>query len=184
MVKGKFFPLLAFLLALLIGGAMVAISATAEKEAPGGQAEAVKPDFVAELRADTMGLRPVETEASGRLTMSLGADGRTLHYQLEVTALEDAFMSHLQYGGPEDRYGPIVVWLFPEDGRRREVVEGRFDGVLARGEIRDRDLSGPLAGQGVGALIEAIKEGMIFADVHTRRHVPGELRGQVTVAEP
>ncbi|ADH86934.1 CHRD domain-containing protein [Desulfurivibrio alkaliphilus] len=177
MSKYRFFSFLAFLLALGVGGALVAMA---------GKPGAVTggPVFTAELQPDTMGLRPVESEASGRLTMELSADGATLVYQLEVVALEDAFMSHLQYGGPEDRYGPIVVWLFPEDGKRREVVEGRFDGVLAQGEIRAQDLQGPLAGQELAALLQAIEEGMIFADVHTRRHVPGELRGHVRPVQP
>ena len=175
MNKYRFFSFLAFLLALGIGGALVAAA---------GKPAAAGPLFIAELQPDTMGVRPVETDAGGRLTMELSADGLVLAYKLEVENLQDAFMSHLQYGGPEDRYGPIVVWLFPEDGKRREVVEGRFDGVLAQGEIRAEDLQGPLAGHELAALVAAIEEGMIFADVHTRHHVPGELRGHLRPVQP
>ena len=182
MSKSKFLSLTIFLLALVVSGALVAVAGKMGEEAA-GQADR-GPVFVADLQPDTMGMEPVETEAGGCLTMELGDDGRSMSYTLEVEALEDAFMSHLQYGGADDRYGPIVLWLFPTEGKRQEVVEGRFDGVLAEGVIRAEDLNGPLAGKEIDDLVQAIEEGKIFADVHTRRHVPGELRGHLRPVKP
>lgn len=173
--------LMALFFALLVGGSLVAVAAGKN---PGEQGVFVAggEKFEAALLADTLGIRPVETDATGRLEMEVSPDGRSLSYRLTVAALEDAFMSHLHFGTPEDRYGPIVAWLFPAEGKRREVVEGRFDGVLATGVIRAEDLGGPLGQKEISDLVAAIEAGNIFADVHTRRHVPGELRGQVVSA--
>lgn len=176
MCCSKTISLIALLLALLVGGALVGLAGKS-----GAQAAIEDRRFVAELVADTLGVRPVETEAAGRLELELSPDGQSLDYRLTVSALEDAFMSHLHYGTPEDRYGSLVVWLFPADSKRREVVEGRFDGELVAGTIRSEDLGGVLAKKELAELIKAIEEGRIFADIHTRRYVPGELRGQVAV---
>lgn len=189
MNRYKLFSLLAFCVAMLIGGGLVAVAGKngadpgPEAATPAAAPSPVpSPAFVAELLPDTLGVRPVETAARGRLELTLSEDGQALAYQITVTELEDAFMSHLHLGGPEDRYGSLVVWLFPPDGKRREVVEGRFDGVLARGVIRTDQLTGALAKHEPADLLAAIRAGNIFADIHTRRNVPGELRGQVKAA--
>ncbi|MFU8819336.1 MAG: CHRD domain-containing protein [Desulfurivibrio sp.] len=184
MSRYKVLSLVAFCVALLAGGGLVAL---AGKGGPALTAAPVLPpkvDFVAELVADTLGVRPVETEASGRVEFTLLEGGDALAYRITVSALEDAFMSHLHLGGPEDRYGSLVVWLWPAEGKRREVREGRFDGVLHQGEIRAENLTGALAKEELAELLAAIRAGRIFADIHTRRNVPGELRGQVLVPSP
>ncbi len=185
MNRYKILSLLAFCAALLIGGGLVAVAGKNGAEpgsgptgAPPASAPAAE-SFVAELLPDTLGVRPVESAARGRVELELIENGQALAYKITVQELEDAFMSHLHLGSPEDRYGSLVVWLFPADGKRREVIEGRFDGVLAQGIIRAADLTGALARFELAELLAAVRAGNIFADIHTRRNVPGELRGQV-----
>jgi hypothetical protein len=54
-----------------------------------------------------------------------------------------------------------------------------IDGVLARGTITEADLVGPLAGQPLSALVEAIRSGNAYVNVHTVDHPAGEIRGQL-----
>lgn len=67
---------------------------------------------------------------------------------------------------------------------------GRTDGVLATGTITAADLVGPLAGQPLSALIDAINAGNTYVNVHTNDGAAptntgpgdfprGEVRGQV-----
>ncbi|MFH7320085.1 CHRD domain-containing protein [Desulfurivibrio sp. D14AmB] len=180
----RFLSLVAFLAALLAGGGLVALAGKDRPTAPAAAGSAAQVDFVAELVADTLGVRPVETEARGRVEFTLVEGGGGLAYRIEVSDLEDAFMSHLHLGTAEDRYGSLVVWLWPDDGRRREVLEGRFSGILQEGVIRAENLTGALAHKELTDLLTAIRAGRIFADIHTRRNVPGELRGQVLIPSP
>ena len=52
-------------------------------------------------------------------------------------------------------------------------------GVLVTGTITAADLVGPLAGQQMSALIDAIRAGNTYFNVHTVVHQPGEIRGQI-----
>ncbi|NNK61375.1 MAG: CHRD domain-containing protein, partial [Flavobacteriaceae bacterium] len=55
---------------------------------------------------------------------------------------------------------------------------GPANGVLAQGVITAEDVVGALAGD-LDALIQAIKDGMIYVNVHTEGIPSGELRGQL-----
>jgi hypothetical protein len=82
--------------------------------------------------------------------------------------------------------GPIVAFLYGPAG----AGAGRFSGVLAQGTITADDLIGPLAGQDLTALVDAIRAGNAYVNVHTDDGVApagtgpgdlpaGEIRGQI-----
>jgi hypothetical protein len=74
--------------------------------------------------------------------------------------------------------GPGIAWLYPA-APPAQHIPGRFQGVLAEGVITDANVVGPLAGQGVAALVAAIRVGNAYANVHTVQFPPGEIRGQI-----
>lgn len=121
---------------------------------------------------------PVETDARGQATFQLNRTGDELRYKLIVANIEDVFMAHIHLGG-RDENGPVAVWLYPEGGPPPEVIEGRFDGVLAEGVITDDDLVGPLDGDPLDELVEEIRDGNTYVNVHTMANRPGEIRGQI-----
>ena len=55
----------------------------------------------------------------------------------------------------------------------------RISGVIAQGLITPSNLSGPLAGQPLSALVNAIQAGAAYVSVYTKSHPYGEVRGQV-----
>ena len=68
---------------------------------------------------------------------------------------------------------------------------GRFNGKIAEGTITAANLVGPLAGQPLSALVEAIQAGNAYVNVHTNDGVAptntgpgdfpgGEIRGQLS----
>jgi len=115
----------------------------------------------------------VETKAQGQVIFKLSKDGLELSYKLIVANIENLFVSHIHLGAV-DAVGPPVVFLYDP-----APIEGRFDGVLAEGTIEAADLVGPLSGQSLSALIDAMRAGNTYVNVHTSQNPAGEIRGQI-----
>ncbi|MBC8077514.1 MAG: CHRD domain-containing protein [Chloroflexales bacterium] len=114
----------------------------------------------------------VDTRARGRANFRLKRDGSALVYRLNVSRLENVRFAHIHLG-PEGSNGPIVAFL------RKDRVDGPVKGRYAEGELTAADLIGPLAGQPLSALVEAIEAGNTYTNVHTDAHPAGEIRGQI-----
>lgn len=120
---------------------------------------------------------PVETKAEGQAIFMLSTDGNELYYKLIAANIEDILQSHIHLA-PEGTNGPIVTWLYPSTPPAI-LIQGRFNGVLAEGTITAADLTGPLAGQPLSALISEMEDGNTYVNVHTLQNPGGEIRGQI-----
>lgn len=119
----------------------------------------------------------VETDAQGQAIIKVSSDGASIHYKLIVANIENVFMAHI-HNAPAGQNGSIVVWLYPSSPPP-QLIEGRTQGVLAEGTFSADDLVGPLEGQTMDALIEEMKAGNTYVNVHTSQHPAGEIRGQI-----
>lgn len=131
-----------------------------------------------------------DSQARGSAIFELSADGSELAYKLIVANIDNAFMAHIHLAAAGTN-GPIVVWLYPSTvPAPAPVGGGRLDGVIAEGTITAANLVGPLAGQPLSALVDALKNGGAYVNVHTNDGVAptntgpgdfpgGEIRGQV-----
>ena len=81
---------------------------------------------------------------------------------------------HLAAAG---KSGPPVVWLYPS--KAHPVKTGKVSGLLSRGAITAAQLVGPLKGKTLADLLEQIRDGNTYVNVHTRAHPGGEIRGQI-----
>ena len=131
-----------------------------------------------------------DTRAVGQVKLQLSDDGTALQYRLISADIHNVIASHIHVAA-EGVNGPIVVFLFgtvPPGG-------GRFDGVLAEGTVGAANFVGPLAGQPFSALVDAIRAGNAYVNVHTNDGVAppntgpgdfpgGEIRGQIRSAGP
>lgn len=131
------------------------------------------------------------TRARGNAIFQLNEAGTELSYKLIVANIENVFMAHIHMA-PVGVNGGIVVWLYPstEPGVQEEPGGGRLNGVIAEGTITAADLTGALNGQSLSALVDAIKAGNTYVNVHTNDGVGatdtgpgdfpgGEVRGQI-----
>jgi len=131
-----------------------------------------------------------DSAARGSAVFQLNADGTELEYQLMVANIENAFMAHI-HRAAKGVNGGIVVWLYPSTATTPgPVAGGRLDGVIAKGTITAGNLVGSLAGQPLSALINELKAGNAYVNVHTNDGVAptntgpgdfpgGEIRGQI-----
>ena len=115
----------------------------------------------------------VDSDGRGRAKVFIAGDQESIDYRLQVQGLEGIVQAHIHLGA-EDVNGPVVAFLFGP------VPEGAdVSGKIATGTITAADLVGPLAGQPLSALIEAIRSGGAYVNVHTLDHPMGEIRGQL-----
>jgi CHRD domain len=119
----------------------------------------------------------VDTPAHGEATFRLSADGKSLSYRLSVMDIENVSMAHIHLG-PAGQEGPVAAWLYPSKPPA-VVKKGKFSGVLARGTITAADLMGPLEGKSISDLVDQIKAGTAYVNVHTEKNPAGEIRGQI-----
>lgn len=130
-------------------------------------------NFVTQLSGEAeVQTPPVTTRATGVSKFQLSKDGSSLTYFVNVAQLENVRFAHLHLNAA-GLNGPVVVDL------RLDKVTGPVDGRYAEGTITAGSLKGPLLGQPLSALINAIESGRIYVNVHTDRYPAGELRGQV-----
>jgi hypothetical protein len=128
---------------------------------------------------------PNESLAQGQAIFHLSSDGTQLDYKLIAANIDNVVFAHIHLA-PAGVNGPVVAFLFGPAG----AGGGRFSGVLAQGTITADDLIGPLAGQDLTALVDAIRAGNTYVNVHTDDGVApagtgpgdlpaGEIRGQI-----
>jgi hypothetical protein len=126
-----------------------------------------------------------ETRAQGQVILHLDAAEEALAYKLIVANIDNVVAAHIHLG-PVGTNGAVVAFLagpFAPGG-------GRTSGVLAEGVITAADLVGPLSMNPLSSLIDAMRAGNTYANVHTNDGVlpvnsgpgdfpGGEIRGQI-----
>jgi hypothetical protein len=119
----------------------------------------------------------ISTTGKGSFRARVQSDG--IHYTLRYEDLEtNAAVAHIHFG-QRDVAGGIIAFLCgggdkPACPAREGTVEGVIDAA---------DVIGP-AGQGIEAgslteALQALRRGLVYANVHTTRFDGGEIRGQV-----
>jgi hypothetical protein len=144
-------------------------------------------NFRAHLSGDQVVLPlPIATLAQGQAIFQLRPGGTELSYRVIASNIDNIVGAHLHLAAAGAR-GPLVALLLappPPPGG------GRSDGVLVEGTLTASMLFGPLTGQPLSALIDAIHAGNVYVDVPTNDgaapvnsgpgdYPGGELRGQV-----
>lgn len=120
---------------------------------------------------------PLQTSASGNAIIYIegGPNGYNISFEIDVTNIVDVTAAHIHLGA-KDANGPVIVPLFTGPQK-----SGSFTGVLAKGSITEKDLTGPMAGKTFADLAAAVLGGQTYVNVHTAANPTGEIRGQILV---
>lgn len=157
-----------------------------------GSAYALEPstkNFVAHLTGDEeVPMR--ETSATGQAIFQLREGDSLLTFRLIVANIENVVAAHIHMG-PAGSNGPVVLFLYGPN----VPGSGLTQGVIGDGVKNEADLVGPLAGQDLSVLIESMRTGGAYVNVHTNDGVGetntgpgdfpgGEIRGQIRIPGP
>jgi len=115
----------------------------------------------------------VESKAGGDANFTVTADGKEITYVIKVKNIENVTAAHI-HAGKRVEIGKVVAGLFA--GPKKE---GKFSGELIEGTITRKDLTGPLAGKTIKDLIDLMKKGDAYVNVHTTTNPGGEIRGEI-----
>lgn len=128
------------------------------------------------LKADLSGndeVPSVRTKAKGEAKFTLSDDGKKLSYTLVLRDIENPTAAHIHLG-ESGKNGGVLATLF--SGPKKE---GKFRGNIAQASLTDKDLTGEFSGKSIAALVELIKSGKAYVNVHTDAYPDGEIRGQI-----
>lgn len=113
----------------------------------------------------------VETNAQGQATFQLNEAGDALQFRLIVANIDDVVAAHI-HCAPEGVNGPVGVTLF--SGGPTST-----NGTLAAGTITEPDDGNGCGWETLADVVEAIRSGETYVNVHTTAHPAGEIRGQI-----
>ena len=117
---------------------------------------------------------PVDTDGHGFAQFLLSPDETKLHFRVSTFGVENITQSHIHLAAAGAN-GPVVAFLFGF------VAEGVTPhGLLATGTLKEEDLIPRTGFDGtMAALVERIRSGGAYVNVHTIAYPPGEVRGQI-----
>jgi hypothetical protein len=104
---------------------------------------------------------PVNTQATGMAQFQLSSDGKEINYDLTATNLNGFMMAHVHQGKAGENGQPVAPLS------------------MGKGKITSSDLKGPLAGKQISNLVDLMKNGGAYVNIHTQQNQNGEIRGQI-----
>jgi hypothetical protein len=124
---------------------------------------------------------PVTTAASGIANFQIYPVGHqeTLIYQLYLKNISGVTGAHI-HKGKQGENGPVVADLFGTPSTGAYINTGKIKGLLTGGTLYESKLTGPLAGNTIDILVNMIRSGDAYVNVHTTQNQNGEVRGQIS----
>jgi glucose/arabinose dehydrogenase len=123
---------------------------------------------------------PVITSASAVALFQLNPDG-TLSYELRATApIENATQAHIHLGA-RGQNGPVVLFLFGLNAAGQNFQPGD---LIGSGTAGDANVIGrPNFTASISNLVERMRQGRAYVNLHTLANPPGEVRGQIMITD-
>jgi len=120
---------------------------------------------------------PRGTAANG--AVGFNVEGTTVHYSIEVHQINSVTGAHV-HSGAAGVNGPIRISLYPRPGVNfATTATGAINGVLIQGSFTAGDVTGVTFDQ----LLDQMRAGTAYANVHTSTFPGGEVRGQVSFVQ-
>jgi hypothetical protein len=145
----------------LVFSTLSAISLVLYNGVPTAFAQQQSQTFTANLKGSNE-VPPVNTAATGTAQFQMSPDGKDMNYDLSATNLNDFMMAHIHQGKAGENGQPITAPL-----------------SIGKGKITSSDLQGSLAGKQISDLVNIMKNGQAYVNVHTDQNQNGEIRGQI-----
>ena len=122
---------------------------------------------------------PVESEVTGRLSMSLPQSEAEIKYKINITGTSNISGAYIHLGKNGENGEPVIDLL---SDSRKDDNTGQY-GTVIRGEITDSELLGSLKGKPLNHLVDIMIDGETYVNINTPTNLKGEIRGQIKVNE-
>ncbi|MDQ3076881.1 MAG: CHRD domain-containing protein [bacterium] len=166
----KIFPLL-LILGLLVSGSSLALAET--------QSSNYKHTLTASLSGD-MEVPSVQTLGKGEAMFHVSGDEREIHYKLKVENLSSNVTGAHLHCSPQGQNGPVIVALNnPTMGSTSSMYS---EGMITETQITEAAKTCSPNIHTMSHLVQAVREGMIYVNVHTVNFPNGEIRGQLSMS--
>lgn len=126
---------------------------------------------------------PVSTTAKGRFAAQVNAQETSIAYELEYSGFATpVVMAHIHFGQPAVN-GGIVVWLCGTtnapgpSGTPVCPASGKVTGTITAAQVGNTS-QGIAQGQ-FAKLLDAVRAGVTYVNLHSNSYPSGEIRGQV-----
>ena len=135
-----------------------------------------------EFKADLTGAEevpPVDTDTTGEAEFEVNWAQTEIEFELEVEDGVDILAkpgAHI-HCAPAGENGPIVAFLASD-------VPGGFDGeVEIKATLTDANIVNDACGTTIAALVQSMRDGNTYVNVHSAANPGGEIRGQIEEEE-
>jgi len=140
---------------------------------------------------------PVATAATGSFSATLSNDGTTLTYTLTYSNLNaQVLFAHIHFGFPKEATG-IMVFLcgpnagamggppagFPNPPTCPDATSGTVTGSVTAANVIGPNTQGITPKADFEKVVQALREGAAYVNVHSARSPAGEIRGQVRTGD-
>jgi hypothetical protein len=123
----------------------------------------------------------VSSRGFGEFRATLGED--EIRFRLDYAGLEGtASAAHIHLGRPGTN-GGVIAFLCGGGGKPACPPEGTIEGTIVAADVGGPAAQGIAAGE-LDEVLEAIRAGAVYANVHSSKHPGGEIRGQVRRGAP
>ncbi len=133
----------------------------------------------------------VDTSAQGQATFEVSPDGTSIKFTLNVNDPAAVTMAHIHLGEPGQAGKPVAP-LYPAKMSSMSSTSPEKSGTssddkmamggmtcIAQGTITSASLVGPLKGKTIQDLLDDIRAGKAYVNVHTKAHPDGDIRGPI-----
>jgi hypothetical protein len=148
--------------------------------------------FRATLRGINETPGPVATQATGSFSATLSSDGTTLTYKVTYANLNaPVTQSHIHFGLSKEG-GGIMIWLCQttavpapagDAGVPMCPASGTVSGTATVANVVGPNGQGITPGMDFNKVIQAMREGAAYVNVHSTRSPGGEIRGPVRAGD-
>ena len=140
---------------------------------------------------------PVASAGTGSFSATLSPDGSTLTYMLTYDNLNaQVLFSHIHFAFPKEMGGIMVFLCGPAAGAQGgppagipnpppcpDTTSGTVTGTVTAANVIGPNNQGISPGADFDKVVQALRGGAAYVNVHSSRSTGGEIRGQVHAAE-
>jgi hypothetical protein len=141
------------------------------------------------VRARLIGFQEVpvvSTDASGRFQAVISPNGDAIDYEITYTGIQGNVTQSHMHVGQKSVNGGVVLWICgtatspgPAGTAVCTTPNGHFAGTWRPGDVQTLTNGQQITTGQLGEVIEAIRAGFAYVNVHSNLSPGGEIRGQV-----